>query len=288
MDKEKKIWYCELYAQRLYTICMGMLQEAARAGEHGRGYGAVALEARNMADRIVKYTELLRFESADDDKFKGIIDCAVQLNFLAINTAIQAHNMVKVNMDFNIPKSMAVFADELRKLTGAFNELSGGAVWNKPFVIPETAQPAKDSERETIFAFTIGGAPLCEILSLIREIVYVPVESVEGGTFSLRGDKMPLIDCYKKANLPAFKSNFPMPSGDYQPVLILENKEGKPFALPIDDLDFAAIFYTAKGTDVPVHPSHPLSKYARHAWDAVAGGQLVFLDLFSTSSPRPI
>jgi len=284
MDKQRKIWLCEQYSQRLYTICMGMMQEAARAGEHGRGYAEAALETRTMADRVMKYIELLRFESDDDDKFKGIIDCAIQLNFLAMNTAIQAQNMVKISMDFNIPKSMAVYADELRKLTGSFNELSNNAVWDKPFVVPEVAQPVVSkseipfSQWETLFTFTIGGAPLCEDLAVIREIIYAPSNDITGETYSIRGETMPIVDCYKKANIPAFKSNFPKPSGDCQPVFIMEVEKGKPFALPVDDLDFCSIFHTVKGMDVPVDTSHPFAAYSRLAWDAVAGGQLVFLD----------
>lgn len=284
MEKQKKIWICEQYSQRLYTVCMGMMQEAARAGEHGRGYAEAALETRNMADRVMKYIELLRFESDDDDKFKGIIDCALQLNFLANNTAIQAQNMVKVSMDFNIPKSMAVYADELRKLTGAFNELSGNAVWDKPFVVPEVARPAAAkgeisfSDWETIFCFSIGGAPLCENLSVIREIIYALARDIQGETYSIRGEVMPIVNCYTKAKVPAFKSNFPGPSGDCQPVLIMEIESGKPFALPVDDLDFCSIFDTVRGTDVPVEATHPFAAHSRLAWDAVAGGQLVFLD----------
>ena len=284
MEKQKKIWLCEQYSQRLYTICMGMMQEAARAGEHGKGYAVAALETRNLVDRVMKYVELLRFESDDDDKFKGIIDCAIHLNLLANNTAIQAQNMVKVSMDFNIPKSMAVFADELRKLTSAFNELSGNAIWDKPFVVPEVAQPVTKSAEtpysqwETIFTFSIGGAPLCEDLTVIREIIYVPTRDLKSGAYSVRGEAIPILDCYKTANLPTFKGNFPTPSGVYQPVVIIAIEKNKTFALPIDDLDFCSLFHTVKGIEVSVDTSHPFATYTRFAWDAVGGGQLVFVD----------
>jgi len=284
MDKQKKIWYCEQYLQRLYTISMCMMQEAARAGEHGKGYAECASETRTMTGRLTKYVEQLRFDGEDVDNFSGIVDCTLQLNFLALNTAIQAMNMVDVSMEFNIPKSMSVYAAELRNLTAAFNELSDNTVWEKPFVMPEVANPvaAKTevpfSEWETIFSFSIGNAPLCENLAVMREIIYAPVKDIQGETYRLRGDALPILDCYKKAKLPGFKSNFPAPSGDCQPVLIMEVEKGKVFALPVDDLDFTSAFHTIKGTDVPVESSHPFAKFTRLAWDATAGGQLVFLD----------
>jgi len=93
-----------------------------------------------------------------------------------------------------------------------------------------------------------------------------------------RGEEMPVVDCYKTANLPAFKTKFPNPSEAYQPVLIMEIQEGKPFALPVDDLDFTSAFHTIKGVAVPTDAAHPFAELSRLAWDAVAGGQLVFLD----------
>jgi len=50
------------------------------------------------------------------------------------------------------------------------------------------------------------------------------------------------------------------------------------YAIPIDDLDINTIFGSKIGCAVPPKENNVFAKYSRECWDAVGGGQLVFLD----------
>jgi chemotaxis signal transduction protein len=272
MDKQKKIWLCEQYAHRVWSLSTCIAAEAARAGSHGEGYAVVAAETRKMAEKITKYIELLKFESDDDDKLKGIDDCAVMLNLLAVNAEIEAAQMSKSNMEFNIPKSMAVFSNELLNLAKEFNELSDNSAERKPYVLPEVAAPISSSDDYGIFLqFFIGGIPLVENLFKIKEIVLW--KYFGDGSKHLRGEKISILDCYKALG----PEN---PENELQPAIIMYGgrKNDELYAVPIDALDIAAIFYSKIGLAVPPEKDHKLARYARECWDAVGGGQLVFVD----------
>jgi hypothetical protein len=116
MENEKKVWLIEQYAQKAWTVSLTLSQEAARAGAHGKGYAVVAHEARILADKLYEYVENIRFGGGDEAMFKGIKDFAVMFKLLSVNALIEILHKVDVSMEFNIPKSMAVFAEELRRI----------------------------------------------------------------------------------------------------------------------------------------------------------------------------
>jgi hypothetical protein len=279
MENEKKIWRIEQYAHKAWTVSLALAQEAARAGQYGKGYAVVAQEARIFADKLFEYTAKAKFDGADETMFKGIVDFAIEMKFLSVNAALEIHRMVEISMDFNIPKSMAVFADELRRIAVGLNELADKSMWQRPFTMPELASPSRSAARDFFFFYSICGYSLIENLKNIQELCYSRKTDIEGKIFSLRGIKMPVINCYRFFNLPykRFDENWLTlmvinPKG--------QNYEGPDeiYAVPIDDLDINAIVYTRIGCAVPPKRGHAFADHARECWDLIGGDQAVLAD----------
>ena len=278
MSNEKKIWLIEQYAQKAWTVSLVLSQEAARAGEYGKGYAVVAHEARMLADKMHSYASELRFENANDDMFKNIVNCATMFKFLSVNAAIEILHMVDISMDFNIPKSMSVFAEELRRIAISLGELADENLRKKPLTIPELASHTDTAGTGRFFLYSICGHPLIENADKIIEVVLYPRKAIaEDKTFSIRGEQLPILDCRKLLDII-------VSDADEQTVIVI-NPEGKKsgknkglHAVPIDDLDVNAIFYSRLGLPVLPSKKHAFAEYARECWDVVGGDQVVFVD----------
>ena len=268
----KKLWLCEQYAQKAWTLSLVLAQEAARAGAHGKGFAVVASEARMIADKLFEYAATMRFDHNDTD-FKGIADFAVMLKFLSTNAAFEIIHVAETNMEFNIPKSMTVFADEMRRLAHNINELAEKSVWDKPFTVPEMAKPSGSSAIGHFFKYSINRYSLIENANLIREVCLTQRADIEGESFSLRGQKMPIINFYQRLGLP-YESKL-------QTVMIVcpdGNPWGNVFAVPIDDLDISAIFASRNGIAVQPQKDHKFAEFSRECWNSVGGNQFIFID----------
>jgi len=275
MNNEKKLWLCEQYAHKAWTLSLALAQEAARAGTHGKGFVVVASEARILAENLFEYCANKRFNGGDAD-FSSIAGFALMLKFLATNSAIETYRVAETSMEFNVPKSMSVFAEEMRRLAVDINELAGNTRWDKPFTIPEMAKPSGSNASGQFFKYTISGFSLLENLKNVVEIMYCRRIDIEGKKTNQRGHEFPVINCYKHFNIPYENSG-----SEYQTVLIVSpdgNPFGDKYAIPIDELDVSAIFYSHFGTSVPVKLENVFAEYTRECWDAVGGGQFVFVD----------
>jgi hypothetical protein len=279
MERDKKIWLIEQYAQKAWMVSLTLSQEAARAGQNGKGYAVVAHEARMLADRMYEYVAEVRFGSGSENTFKGIIKFAVMLKYLSVNAALEIMHMVDISMDFNIPKSMAVFAEELRRIAVALNELADNDLRKKPFVIPEFASPSEVAGTSSYFLYSIAGHPLIENTKNVIEIhTAFPGAITEGKPHPIRGKDIPIIDCYRLLDLPYTGSE------DSQTLMIVSphgRKIGHAdeiYAVPIDDLDVNAIFYSRAGRAVPPNDNHAFAGYSRECWDVIGGDQVVFVD----------
>jgi len=274
VENENKIWLIEQYAQKAWTVSLALSQEAARAGRHGKGYAVVAHEARILTDKLYEYVEKIRFGSNDETTFKGIIDFAMMFKYLSVNAAIEILHMVDVSMDFNIPKSMSVFAEELRRLAIKLNELTNENSRKKPLAMPEPASLSEAAGTDSFFLYSICGHPLIENPKKILEIHMVFRRPINEGamTINLRGEAIPILNCHQLLGLPQEDS-------DMQTFIIIapEGKE-KIYAVPIDDLDVNAIFYSRVGRAVSPKENHAFANYARKCWDVIGGGQVVFVD----------
>jgi len=277
MINEKKVWLIEQYAHKTWTVSLTLAQEAARAGQNGKGYAVVAHEARILADKLFEYTAKAKFDGDDENMFKGIVDFAIMMKFLSVNAALEIQRMVEISMDFNIPKSMAVFAEELRRIAIGLNELADKSVLQKPFAMPELAAPSESETVGSFFFYSICGYPLIENVKNINEICYPRKADTEGATFFLRGYKYPLINCYRRFDLP-----YTSYDADRQTVMLVcpdrKNNPDEVYAIPIDDMDVNAIFYSRIGCAVPPKKGHALADYARECWDALGGEQFIFAD----------
>jgi hypothetical protein len=275
MTAEKKIWLIEQYAQKVWTVSLTLAQEAACAGEHGRGYAVVANETRTLANNLFDYVGRIKFDPAGADDFKEVADFATMMKLLCVNADLEAVNGATVSMDYNIPKSMAVFADDLRTIAGRLGELANGDLWRKPFVVPELANPTESGANDCFTLFTVGGHPLLENMRYINEVFYRSRTDFAAGTLSVRGTDIPVVDCYRRLGLA-------YPQTEWQPLLIIRRG---PFsgthemhAVPIDDLGMRMLYYTRVGRSVAPKPAHPFAAYARDCWDMVGGDQAVFAD----------
>lgn len=280
MNNDKKIWLCEQYAQKAWTLSLSFAQEAGRIGHFGRGYAVVAEETRNLANRLFEYTSKAKFENNEKDELKGIVEFAFQIGLLSINTTVEILRVNPIVTDMSTNKSMAVLAEDLRNLALDINALSDKHVWQTKFVLPEIATPLRSTyTMDFFFRFSIGGIALVENTANIVEIHSdLPTE---GDAFDLRGNILPIINCYQRFNLAhkgfdEKKQTFMIIQPDGAGITKISQEDM--FAVPIDDLDINTIFSSRIGHPVPPQAGHVFADYSRECWDAVGGGQLMFVD----------
>ena len=277
MNKEHKIWLFEQYAQKMWTLAQSLMKEAARTGgDFGRSYAVVANECHNMTKKIFAYVAEVRFNNNNKDAaFQGIADAALQMTLLAVNAELELLRDKAAN-NTDTTRSIAVCVGDIRGIALEIVELAEKKSEQKPFIIPEIISPIKSTEiSEYFFKYSIGGVSLVENTGIISTVEY-PAKSDVGDRFNLRGLDVRVIDLYKRFNLKKDES-------DRQTVLIIhldENNNGWKtiYAVAIDDLDVNAIFQSKIGCNAPPDKSHVFADYTRECWDAVAGGQLVFVD----------
>jgi hypothetical protein len=284
MTNEKKIWLCEQYAQKAWTLSLALAQEAARANQFGKGYAIVAEETRQMANKLFEYSAKVKFDGGDENMLKSIGDLAFQMGLLSVNTVVEVLRINPVISDMTINKSMAVLAEDLRRLSVEVHALADAKVEQKPYIWPEILSPLKSSRKiDFFFRFSIGGIQLVENPLHIQEVCYPRRVDTDGDIFSLRGMKMPVINCYKRFGLPRESYD-----ADRQTVMLINpnhENESDPlgvidgvYAVPIDDLDEYVVFSSRIGYAVPPQANSVFSDFARECWDAVGGGQLIFVD----------
>jgi len=285
MTREKQLYLFEQAAQKAWTLSLNFTQAAGYAGNSGRGYAVVASEVQNFANKMFDYCTKVKFETADEDMLKGIFDLTLQLGYVAVNAVLE---VVRTEWFFEKTnnKGVMVLADEIRQLALSINELGNAKLWQKPFVVPEILSPIKSSSKtEEFLRFSIGGIPLVENCLQVEEIFYYPKAELQGNMLEIRGTKMPIINCYSKLNLAYIPGYKP----DYQAVLVINpdyesiqigglSAPINVIAVPIDDLDINTIFTSRIGYDATPKEDHALAPHSRECWDAVSGGQLMFLD----------
>jgi hypothetical protein len=207
------------------------------------------------------------------DGLKEIAGLARAVKFLSVNAELEIMRMAGISMDFNIPKSMAVFADELRGIAVSLEGLTDGNKKADTLLFPEFAEYSEPPSYGSYFSYSVGGRQFLEKCENVLEVCYSRKADIENGAFSLRGAKVPVIDCFRRFGLKN------QDTSDFQTVLIVDTgMEKSIIAVPADDLDINTIFYSRAGKDVPVENGRLPAGCAREYWDAAGGGQYIFMD----------
>jgi hypothetical protein len=275
MINEKKIWLCEQYAQKAWGTSQRFAQEAANAGIFGKGYAVVAEETRTLADKLFDYAAKARFEG-NDSEFKGVVDFSVMMGYLATNASIEILNVERTGGRI---EAMLVLAEDIRNISLGLRSLNEKMAdvtspsYVSPFVMPEITSQIKSSRKtDWFFRFSVNGVTLVENTANIWEICFnVRKKDVGGGTLSLRGHKIPIIDC---GQILTELQTVMMVCPDGNRYMGSNEK----YAVPIDELDINTIFLSRIGCNAPPKAEHPFAEYARECWDVLGGDQLIFLD----------
>ena len=276
MDKEKRIWLFEQYANKMWTIAINLTTEAARIdGESAKGLAIVAEECRNLAEKILLYVMETRFHGGQDEEFKGIADAAFQMNLLAVNGCIEnvrGKTALNGGSDY---RAVSVCMEEIRSLACKVATLVYKNEKNHvPQPIPEVISPLKSTEMSEYFLqYSIGGIPFVENVGNIGSIEYPEKSALQSEIFNLRGTDVKVIDLYKRFNLKNSK-------GERQEIMVIwtdENKSNESLRIvPVDGV--YGIIMSRIGYNVPPKAGHVFAEYARECWDVIGDDQFIFID----------
>ena len=235
---------------------------SATIGYDGQGIAVVAEEARAMANKVNGIVEKAMFEGAEIDR-DALIDLATQSNLLALNNAIESHNIGERG------KSAAVCADEIRCLSREIQCLLGSdaAEKEKQAVAPWAANPLTTaSERACYILLNIGGIPIIENLSNVREISMFNKYTEKN--IDLRGMELPLADGFKLLGKTQETPTFVMIRTPWA-------EQNKVYAVAAD---VHYLFYSPAGKTIAPPADMPLAKYVRECWENENGEPFYFMD----------
>ena len=286
MTDEKRIHMCERYAQQAWTVALAIAKEAGRTGKYGGGYAVIAEEMRNLANKLFDCATKARFDG--DASHECVIPhVARELGFLGFNAQLEILR-VENNEKLVKYKAISVCAEDICSIAWSLNELAGNPFWRKPFILPELSSPLTSTQqRDYFFSFSIGGIPFVEnALCCVEELICcIDDEHIKKtkDSISLRGLKIPIIDCYKRFNLPTTyikdKQSYMIINPSYTDnTEYPRGPEDKRYAIAIDDLDIGALFASRIGANTPPTTNHPLTTHTRECWNATANEQLQFID----------
>ncbi|MDR0859186.1 MAG: hypothetical protein LBN97_09160 [Oscillospiraceae bacterium] len=241
----------ERNAHKLWALSEDLMLETARAGANGKGYAAVAWEVRRLANALF---------DADTAQVK---DIAGEMRLLSFNGMLEFVRVEHLSPGTN--KSITVCFNGIVSL---MNEIIGASTGSaiEASLLPEAAEPVRAvNTMSYLVPFSIGGVPLIESAERICEVFQIPAASLENKTVALRGVDYPLV---KLADVH---------SGERVTVFLVQ-EGSKYLAIPIDDSDLFVNAFAPIGRAVPPDTSHKFAEYAREAWNAVGGGQHIFID----------
>jgi hypothetical protein len=263
------VWKLDNIGERLWSLATTTATVAAVLGHKGRGMAIVAEETRRLANHI-KDVVAQAMEDKSEINSEKVIIYAEQLNYLALNTAIES---ARLSMD---GKQAAVCAEEIRDLAFALRCLfdKGLTKDHKHVTTPWAAKPMTTVTAQGEFLLLdIGGIPVVEPLKNIREILVTGYTEMERqqGSIHARNRVLPLADGYKLLGKPQ-EARF------YATYAIIDT----PWAEQNDCYAVAAqvscIFASPIGNPISVPADMPLAKYVRECWENENGEPFYFMD----------
>ena len=261
----KQLWKLDNLGERMWIMSNMIAQQSATLGRDGFVLSVVAEETRGLANRLHDMVEKAMFEG-EELKPDVFINLAKGLNFLALNTAIEAYRWGHRG------KQTAVCAEEIRNLSFSVTGLFDKELEDKRrnFVAPSPKNPLTTvNESFGLFYFSIAGTFFVENLLNVREVIRSH-GGYKNGCINLRGQEIPVVDGYKLMGREAEKPAY----------IILRTPWATPdktYAIAADADGLDAI-YSSVGTPVPPPADMKLAKYVRECWESESGEPFYFMD----------
>jgi chemotaxis signal transduction protein len=246
----RTLWKLDRIGERLWTLARLTAIQAAALANDGKGLAVVAEETRGMADKVNEVVERVTFDDADINK-EHIVTFALQLNLLALNSAIESFRLG------HLGKQAAVCAEDIRNLAHEIVCLFDKETADKAkqFIHPWPKYPLTSINKCEYLHLDIGGIQILENLDNVKEVcAYMERKD---GVVKLRGMELPLVDCYKMIG-----------ETQQQPICVIIQTPGaeqnKTYAVTAE---VKGIHLSRVGRHMVAPSDMPLAKCVRECWE---------------------
>lgn len=258
----RTLWKLDHIGERLWILATMTATQAAALANEGKGLAVVAEETRKMANKVNAFVEKSMSEG-EDLQNERIIPLALNLNLLALNSAIEANRLGHRG------KQAMVCAEDIRDLAYDIVCLFDKERVEKAHktATPWAKTPMSTSNQGSSFLlFSIGGIQFVENLDNIKEVCSQMER--KDSSIILRNMELPLIDGFEM--LGKTEEN-PGCVIVYTPWA----QQNKIYAVSAIIL---GIFHSPIGKPVDVPADMPLAKYVRECWENENGEPFYFMD----------
>ena len=280
----KTLWKMQIFGERLWTLARSIAHQAANLSLDGKGLAVVADETRTLAIKLHDLVEKAMFEEIEIET-GSLRDCAVMLNLLALNNAIESCRLGERG------KAAAVCADDIRNLAYEVTLLLGednGRERHLADLMPGDLMPKNrmvsvDKSQELI-VLNIGGVIVVEPLLNVKEVCMNNERTLKsdwtrnaedsgraersGSFLKLRGMDIPFIDGFAMLNK----------TQDEPTNVILQTPwadQNKNYAVAADVL---CIFRRPVGIPSAAPAGTPFNGFIREHWESEGDAPFLFLD----------
>lgn len=260
-----KLWKLDNIGERLWSLSATTATVAAGLGERGRGIAVVAEETRRLANHVKGVVEQT-IENDEEISSEKMVTYAEQLNYLALNTAIESARL-------DDGKQAAICADEIRNLANALGLLFDNDLVknNIPGIMPWAKQPMTTVTTHGEFLLMeIAGIPVAEPLRNIVEIMVAGYTEMERlmGSIHARGRVLPLADGGKLLGRQEEAKTY---------VITYTPWAGQNSCYAVA-ARVSCIFVSPIGHPTHVPEDMPLAKFVRECWENENGEPFYFMD----------